>query len=67
MKVWIWRFGFTLFFVCFVFFVSVSEGFFVLFWFFFNGVYLQITEKKIRRQPSHRGAVEILLYLTSLR
>lgn len=70
MKVWIWCFGFTLFFVCLVFFVCFCFGGFlcvVLVLFFFNGVYLQIPEKKIRRHPNHRGAVEVLLYLTFLR
>lgn len=45
-----------------VFWVVLRLGFF-----FFNGAYLQTPEKKIRRHPNHRGAVEILLYLTFLR
>lgn len=50
-------------------FVCVLDGFLgcFVFGFFFYAAYLQTPEKKIRRHPNHRGAVEILLYLTFLR
>lgn len=71
-----WKFGFgVLVLLCFCLFGvlcfcfgGIFGLFYAFFFFFSNGVYLQIPEKKKnRRHPNHRGAVEILQYLTLLR